>query len=250
MQTPDNEETMAGEQHVDTPEVASARAEALKANAEKFKAEAEKAKAETKIAKAEARQAEITLEREEEKRNKEKVADYHRRVYRFETGVDGAQAKACMATLSEWSKLDPGCDIEIVFSSPGGSVLHGMALFDFIRGLQSKGHQITTRALGYAASMAGILMQVGDHRIMSRESWLLIHQGTAATSGSMGEIEDTVGWFKRIDDRILDIFFERSHMADPEKPLARATIKKKYERKDWWLSSDECLKHGFCDEIA
>jgi ATP-dependent Clp endopeptidase proteolytic subunit ClpP len=152
-----------------------------------------------------------------------------------------------MRELSVWHRTDPGCDITLILSSPGGSVIYGMAMFDHIRYLQSQGHRVTTKSLGYAASMAGILLQVGDERVMAKESWLLIHQISAGTSGSLGEIEDAVEWYKRMDERGLDIFYERSRGG--KQPLSRAAIKKKYERKDWWLSSDEALKYGFCDRV-
>jgi len=222
------------------------------ANAAKSLAEAAQAHAEARKVAASAEEAEIELDREKHDRRKELATDEFHKVYRFTSEVTESSVKACMKQLAEWSRLDPGCEMEICFSSPGGAIIHGVALYDFIRQLQTNGHYITTRALGYAASMAGILLQVGDHRIMAKESWLLIHQGSGGAVGSMGEVEDTVAWFQRIRERIVDIFYDRSHAegVNAEKPLGRATIKKKYERKDWWLSSEEALKHGFCDEIA
>jgi ATP-dependent protease ClpP protease subunit len=230
-----------------------------KAERIKTEAEAEKAKAEAAYALAQARKesaladkAEIDLEREDDKRSFELVSNDKLRVYDFTEPVGAQSVEKCIATFRRWSRLDERpTEYEINFFSPGGSVIHGMALFDYIRRLQGEGFRFTTKALGYAASMAGILMQVGDRRVMARESWLLIHQGSAGAIGSMGEIEDTVEWFKKIDERILDIFYERSHRegVDAAQPLSRTTIKKKYARRDWWLSSDVALKHGFVDEV-
>ena len=42
--------------------------------------------------------------------------------------------------------------IEIIFSSPGGSIIDGFELFDFIQELRCKGHLVTTGSLGMAAS--------------------------------------------------------------------------------------------------
>jgi len=72
-----------------------------------------------------------------------------------------------------------------------------MALYDYVRGLRRQGHHVTTSSLGYAASMAGILLQVGDKRIMGAESWLLIHEGSFGAVGSVGQVEDTVEWSRR-----------------------------------------------------
>jgi ATP-dependent Clp endopeptidase proteolytic subunit ClpP len=235
--------------HPMDPALVAAKVAEANASAAKYEAEAREAHASALLNELSAQRSAIDVEREKLKRERELATDDLARVYRFTDSVRDESSKACMAKLSEWHRRDGGCPITIVFSSPGGSVIHGMALFDHIRFIQSKGHRVTTVALGYAASMAGILLQVGDHRVMARESWLLIHQGSAGAMGSMGEIEDTVNWYKRIDARILDIFYTRSRAANPEKPLSKSTLKKNYARKDWWLSSDEAYKHGFCDEV-
>ena len=168
--------------------------------------------------------------------------DKYHHLYQFYTEVNDLSVDGCMEMLSYWSRTEPGCAMEIVFNSPGGSVLAGLALFDFIRALRSEGHHVTTHTLGYAASMAGILLQAGDKRVMGQEAWVLIHEISFGAVGKIGEIEDTTEWVKKMQKRILNIFAERSK-------LTVAQIEKKWKRTDWWLSSDECLKAGLIDEI-
>jgi ATP-dependent protease ClpP protease subunit len=93
-----------------------------------------------------------------------------------------------------------------------------------------------------AASMAGILLQAGHQRIMGRESWLMIHEASFSASGKTGDVEDTVEWVKAMQERILNIFATRSKMT-------KSALKRKWTRKNWWISSDEALKLGFVDEI-
>lgn len=216
---------------------------------EKFAAEAELARAEARKASAEAEQAEadaevarIARDREVYKRSREQAADIHHHVYRFLSDVSSGSVKSCIDELVVWSRLEPGCSIEIVFQSPGGDDVAGMALWDFLEELKRGGHHLTTIARGYAASMAGILLQAGDARAMGRESWLLIHEASFGVVGSFGEVEDRMEWVRKVQDRILDIFAQRSK-------LSKAQIKRRWHRKDWWLDSDEALKLGFIDEI-
>jgi ATP-dependent Clp protease protease subunit len=147
-----------------------------------------------------------------------------------------------MHVLTEWSRKEPGCPIEIRFNSPGGSVIDGMAFWDFLMSLKRDGHHLTTVAIGYAASMAGILLQAGDTRVMYAESWLMIHEVSFGARGKIGDIEDTVEWVKKIQARVIDIFAERSR-------LSKAQIKRNWARKDWWLDARESLRDGFIDEI-
>ena len=163
-------------------------------------------------------------------------------VYVFGTEVTGDSVGRCVEQLTKWSRLEPDCSMEIVFNSPGGGVIAGMAMYDYIIHLRSRGHDITTVALGHAASMAGILLQAGTTRVIGRESWLLIHEISFAAIGKIGEIEDTTEWVKRIQKRVLDIFSSRSKMTPTQ-------LEKRWKRKDWWLSSDECLKLGLVDEV-
>jgi len=106
---------------------------------------------------------------------------------------------------------------------------------------------------GMAASMAGILLQSASHRVVGREAWVLIHRAAFGAMGKSFEIEDRVEWVKRVEQRIIDIFAERAAQAKEagtaEAPLTRAKIKKNWERKDWWLTSEECIRYGVADEI-
>jgi ATP-dependent protease ClpP protease subunit len=224
------------------PELVAAKIANL--NAETDKLEVERAKALLDL-----RVTELLALKAEESWAKVLADDEHNHVYRYSGAVGQSGVKECINTLTTWSRLD-GDDpkpITVEFYSPGGDVVAGLALFDCLRDLSRKGHHIITRATGYAASMAGILLQAGDERIMSPESWLLIHEGGAGVSGDMGKIEDTVDWFRKIDERILNIFYERSRGA--EKEMTKAALRKAFDRKDWWLDAEQALAFGFCDRI-
>jgi ATP-dependent Clp endopeptidase proteolytic subunit ClpP len=212
------------------------------ANAAKAHADAEAARAVARRESAEAALAELELEAKREKRNAELASDHHHRVYRFTSEVTANSVAAACSKLSEWSRLAPGCDMEIVFSSPGGSVIDGFVLFDHMLYLRGQGHHITTGVLGEAASMAGILVQAGEHRWMGSQAWYLIHRAAFGAGGKTYVVEDQVEFVKRIEQRIINIFVARSK-------LTAAKIKRNWERKDYWLSSDECLEAGLVDEV-
>jgi ATP-dependent protease ClpP protease subunit len=229
------------------------RADVLAAESERRLAEAEKLRAEARRATLEAEVAALRLEAERRKHLEELAKNRYHRVYQFTQPVSDTSVAACIEQLTTWSRLEPGCDMEIVFDSPGGSVIHGLDLFDFIQELRRKGHRITTSARGMAASMAGILLQAGDHRVMGRECWVLIHEVSTLAMGKIGEIEDEVAFVKRIQERVLDIFASRCREAaqrgTASKPLTKAMIRRRWRRRDWWLSSDECLRFGLVDEV-
>lgn len=167
-------------------------------------------------------------------------------VYNFIGHVGRDSVQPCIDRLSSWDAMDPECDIEIVFNSPGGSVIDGMALFDYIRFMCGKGHKVTCLALGYAASMAGVLLQAASDgcRVMAKGSWLLIHEVAFSTSGKIGEIEDMYNFGQRMKQQAADIFLERS-----KGKLTMKVLTANWTRKDWWLSPKEALALGLIDEI-
>lgn len=219
-----------------------AEADQARALAAKYEQERLRALAETRLAEAAAAQAEIGLARDTHKHKLELAADEHHLFYPFVGEVSSKSVDACMDQLTIWMRTRPGEPIEIQFNSPGGSVVDGLALWDFIQTLKVKGHHITTSAIGYAASMAGILLQAGDARVIGRESWLMIHETSFGVYGKFGEVADRTDWIKRVQLRILDIFASRSTLSAEE-------IGDLWERKDWWLDSTECLELGFVDQI-
>src|SRR5665213_527799 len=232
---------------------AEAQALSALAEAKDFEANAAKNLAEAESFKWENVQEKLHAEEAERKAKKDLTANEYHHKYNFTSAVDSTSSQHCMEALETWSRLDPTCDIEIVFSSPGGSVIDGMALFDFIQGIRAKGHKVTTGAIGYAASMAGILLQAGDVRWIGREAYILIHEVSFGAGGKMGEVEDEVKFVKKIQNRVLDIFAKRCAEAGKNKtaskPLTKTQIQQRWERKDWWLESSEAVTWGFADEV-
>jgi ATP-dependent Clp endopeptidase proteolytic subunit ClpP len=168
------------------------------------------------------------------------------RVYNFTDSVTKSSVTTCIDRLNQWTVMDPGCAIQITFNSPGGSVIDGMWLFDYIRLLRGKGHVVTCIALGYAASMAGILLQAASDgcRVMSQGSWLLIHEVAFSAGGKIGEVEDEYKFGLRLKEQAAKIFVERSNGK-----LTREALEAMWNRKDCWLDPGEALALGIIDEV-
>ena len=219
-----------------------AELERLNAETRKLQAEASIAEATARKVTAEAKDAEIKSYETQLELAKRQSSDDRNFLYRFSKDVSHASVTSCISTLTQWHREDPKCAMEVVFSSPGGSIVDGMELFDFMQHLRNEGHKVTTGTLGYAASMAGILLQAGDVRWMGHQAWVMIHRAAFGAIGKTFEIEDEVRYVKRIEDRILDIFTSRSH-------LTKLKIKRNWDRKDWWINADEALELGLVDEV-
>ena len=129
--------------------------------------------------------------------------------------------------------------IKLKINSPGGSVYEALAMVGRIE--DSKAH-IVTECYGHAMSAAGLILASGDKRRMSRRAWFMIHEISAGVVGTVTQMEEEVLQIKR----------EMEAWSD-----AMADFTKK-SKKFWWdlaqkknayLTAEECLKYGIVDEL-
>jgi len=147
--------------------------------------------------------------------------------------------------LTHWERRDPGEPITVFINSPGGSVMDGFAIYDTLARMRRKGHHVITHGSGMVASMAAVLLQAGDVRVLDARAKLLIHEGSTHfgdTRMSPGEMEDYRTLNEMLSEDILTVLTERSTMS-------AADLKRKWKRKDWYMGAQEALKLGFVDVV-
>lgn len=202
-------------------------------------------KAEILKAEAEARKIELEilgLQRRDSWMGVESGETASSLIFNFDFPVTASTVHETIHHLTRWSRRWPGEKITIIFNSPGGEVTEGLALYDFIQELKRDGTEIETVSIGMAASMAAILLQAGDNRIMSRNAHMLIHEVTAMTWGNASQIADEMKFIEMLQDKILDILSDRS-------TLSKRQVKTRWQRTDWWIDATKALEYGFCDEV-
>lgn len=177
------------------------------------------------------------------------LGNHYHHVYTFMDAVDELSVDACLAQLAVWDRQSKDCPMHIVINSPGGNVVAGFHLFDQIAAYSKRGggdHVVTMTVRGYAASMAGILLQAADERIIGPRAYLLIHQVSSWAQGSLGDLKDKMKWLDMMCEQVIDLFMDR---ADTEK-INRDAFITNWERKDWWLTAERALEFGFVDRIG
>lgn len=212
-----------------------------------IEAQTTKEKAEAREAQAKALIAEINLERESEKRDEELAANKRHMVYVFDSEVGSTSVSKCIGQLNRWHRQDPECSIEFQINSPGGSIFDGFHLIDYISALRRQGHHVTMVGYGMVASMAGVLMQAADTRVLGANAFMLIHEGSLGAVGDFGNVEDRVKLMEQFHERILYLFEERAKPIN-SKTTARF-IRNRWQRRDWWIPAQDCLSLGFVDEV-
>ena len=211
-------------------------------------AEAEKAAYEAQHAGYEAEIQRINRDRIVRQENFDLLGDFYHHCYYFVSDVTQKSVNTCLRTHEAWHRQDPTCDIELRITSYGGSVIHGMSLVDQLTQYSLRGngtHKITIRVRGAAASMAAIILQTADVRLMGQEAYLLVHEPSGVAEGSTGDLKDTMKWFDSISNRIAKLFVNRSGGK-----ISLDDFQALWQRRDVWLDSAESLGYGFVDDIG
>ncbi len=133
---------------------------------------------------------------------------------------------------------EPPYPIKLHIHSFGGSVFAGITSMDTIKNLNVEVHTIIE---GGVASAGTFLSIAGSHRLMSRNSYMLIHQLSSGFFGKYEEIKDEVENLDELMDMIKRVYNENANV--PAGKL-EAILK-----RDMWFNSKKCLKYGLIDEI-
>lgn len=210
-------------------------AEATRLDMRTKRAAAEKAETEARNAARLARMAEV-----EDSLNCE---------YFFSAVVTPDSIRSAISDLNKVSRLNPGKPLTVVLNSPGGSVIDGLALYDHIRDLSGRGHHMTVKVRGMAASMGGILLQAGDTRVVGPEALVLIHEVSGGALGRINDMEDRIAHTRRLWDRLADIL-SRGSKRHGKQGMTAEEIQTKAHKFDWWLDGNEAVALGFADQVG
>ena len=148
-----------------------------------------------------------------------------------------AELESKSLSLSNSLEIDPP-PIKILINSGGGSIVAGISSMDTI--IRSK-VPIHTYVDGFAASAATFLSVVGAHRLMSRNSYMLVHQLSSNFWGTYSKFEDEKENLDLMMKTIKDVYKKYTKV-----PMKRLDTILKH---DLLWDANKCLEYGLVDEI-
>ncbi len=156
------------------------------------------------------------------------------------TPIDDQIANLISAQLLFLDNDNPEQDIQMYIDSPGGSVYHGLFIYDT---MQSINADVRTYACGLTASMGAVLLAAGTHgkRFALPNSRILIHQGSAGFRGNIPDIEIVAQETLRLTHRMTEIM--ALHTGQPYDVIKRDTERDKY------FSAEEAKEYGLVDHV-
>jgi len=135
---------------------------------------------------------------------------------------------------------DSGEPIHIYISSPGGSVMAGLAILDTMQLISAPVH---TYAMGMVASMAAVIFTCGErgHRYILPNAEIMIHQPLGGTQGQASDIEIQANHIISLKKRLYKI-------------IAKATGKnvrtiEKESDRDNYFEATKAIEFGLADFV-
>jgi ATP-dependent protease ClpP protease subunit len=129
--------------------------------------------------------------------------------------------------------MDTKPTIHVHICSNGGDLHSGLAAMDTLADSESN---VVTYAEGLCASAAALMFLGGHKRVVRKSAYVLIHQLSADTWGTLQEIVAEVKNLKKIQTQIENLLLEKTRL--PTKILKRLMS------ADIVLDHAQCLKYG------
>jgi ATP-dependent protease ClpP protease subunit len=120
----------------------------------------------------------------------------------------------------------------------GGSTFDGREIYTYLQGL---GIPIRTRILAFAASMATILMLVGEECEIDASAQILVHGPSGETSGTVQELQSGLKMVSNEHEALRDIYVARTGQP--------VEVVEEWMSKDTFFKAKEALAAGLVTKI-
>ena len=140
-------------------------------------------------------------------------------------------------TLAEIPETDT---IELHINSYGGSVKEGVAIYNQLK--RKKCKEIVAYVDGFAYSIASIVLQAADRRIMGLGTSLMIHNMWLSVSGNADDLR------KAADD--LDVLMESNRQIYMDKVNISEEQLIEMLNAETYLTPQQAVEMGFADEVT
>lgn len=127
----------------------------------------------------------------------------------------------------------------VFLDTPGGDIFAGLTIANFLAGLPN----VTTHAIGMAASMGAVILQAGKTRVMAENSYQMLHDPIGWAAGNADEFRDYAEWLDRLGGTLAKTIAARTG-----KDLE--TVAGWMQSKETWFDAAQAKDANLVDEIA
>jgi ATP-dependent Clp protease, protease subunit len=142
-----------------------------------------------------------------------------------------------------------GGDVTLNIASEGGSYFEGLTMASMISTYKGK---TTAKGIGIVASAATVVFLAADEKILTKNSFFMIHSAWAGAEGNAKEISKTVELLSKVDEQMVNIYTaqmeSKGKLINNSIEDTKAYVKEMMQAETW-LSAEEAVDYGFADYI-
>jgi ATP-dependent Clp protease protease subunit len=147
---------------------------------------------------------------------------------------------AVMTRFDNFVQHNEGQDINLVLSSYGGDVYSMLGTIDYFKTLPVK---VNTHCFGACMSAAAVILACGTgKRTMTKNSTVMVHEGSAFEAGKTSDVLKGADHLKKLLENINRILGEVTNKSQD--------FWEEVSKQDTYLTAEECLEYGIIDEIT
>lgn len=150
--------------------------------------------------------------------------------------IDEELANGVIAQMMYLTHQNPSKVINIYINSSGGSILDGLAIYDVAKLIKTP---IRTVCVGMAASMAAVLMLMGEQRCGLKHSRMMLHEAYGYNVGKTKDVEVKFLMQKQLQNELFDIVREKTNLKEVDEMF----------KLDRWFTSEEAFECNLLTEI-
>lgn len=135
--------------------------------------------------------------------------------------------------------------ITVRINSYGGDLSEGIALYNYLKGLSTRGAKIETRVDGFACSAASIAFLAGDDRIMPDSTIFMMHNPWMMTAGNSSQLTADAATLQTMGDSMAKIYEANSNLSIDQ----IQTLLEGDAGDGTWLDAETCLSYGFATQV-
>ena len=129
--------------------------------------------------------------------------------------------------------------IKIYIDSTGGCLSDTFTMIDAIKLSKTP---VWTICTGAAYSGGFFTFIAGHRRFAYDHASFLYHEGATATGADAGKFRNYAEFYQKELEQLKEVTLKYTKITPEEY--------KEHIKDDWWMTADEALKYGVCDEIA
>lgn len=148
---------------------------------------------------------------------------------------EGIDAKSILNEIKELGDVD---SVDLHINSPGGSVSDGIAIFNAFKRLKA---EVTVYVDGLAASIASVIAQCGDKRVMAEGALMMIHDPSTFVWGNAADMRKEADVLDVHKETLMTVYLNAG-FSDKEE-LGRLMS------AETWMTGEEAVENGLADEV-